>query len=52
MTLESWLECVRDPLGLVTLAYVLGSALCGALALALEPMRRRRRRSGRGRLAS
>ena len=34
---------LRDPLGFFVLSYLLGAAMCGAWALAIEPLRRVRR---------
>ena len=35
---------LRDPLEFFVLSYLLGAAMCGAWALAVEPLRRARRR--------
>ena len=35
---------LRDPLGFFVLSYLLGSAMCGACVLLIEPLRRSRRR--------
>jgi hypothetical protein len=42
MNLDLLVACANDPLGLVTLAYLLGSASCAACVYAVEPLRRRR----------
>ena len=44
MNVDAWLDFVRDPLGLVTLAYLLGCGVAAVCALAWEPVRRHRRR--------
>jgi hypothetical protein len=36
---------LRDPLVFFVLSYLLGAAMCGAWALAVEPLRRVRRRA-------
>jgi hypothetical protein len=35
--IRDWL---RDPLGFFVLSYLVGAAMCGAWALAMEPLRR------------
>ena len=37
---------LRDPLAFFVLSYLLGAAMCGAWALAVEPLRRARRGTG------
>ena len=39
-------EGFRDPLGFVVLSYLLGTAVCGAWALAMERLRGARRGHG------
>jgi hypothetical protein len=41
-------DCLRDPLRFAVLAYLLGSVVCGAWALAVMPLRLVRRRPGLG----
>jgi hypothetical protein len=43
---------LRDPLGFFVLSYLLGAAMCGAWALAVEPLRWRADREGRRRCES